>query len=176
MLLSRLWNLEVFLLSSPKTLLLYWVMSLSITVRSTREFRRLSTSGNTATKLADNEVGSTGSRYSSTRFQDEKGMSTSSSVPNDCMDANKASIFSGFVASPSPVRNTTFYFLLLSFSSQSVSTVLSSYEILDGDLPAPHCYPGIWHWWIAVFFSYTVLFLLHLFFILSYFYLIVTVN
>ena len=73
-LLFSLWNLKVFFLLCPRNLLLSWVMSLSITVCSTLDFRRLATSGNTATKLADNELGSTGYWYPSTPFQYGKGM------------------------------------------------------------------------------------------------------
>ena len=39
--------------------------------------------------------------------------------------------------------------------------------LLDGDLPAPQCCPGIWRWWIIVFFSFNLLFLMTLYFILS---------
>ena len=63
------------------------------------EFRKLSTSGNTATKWANNKVGSTGPQYSSTTFQYGKVMSFSYTVPHDHMDAYKASICSGLVAS-----------------------------------------------------------------------------
>ena len=93
MLLSRIWNLTVLLLFYSKTLLLSCVMSLSITVRSTQEFRRLYTSGNTAVKLADNEVGSTGSPYLSNPFQYGKSMSPYSSVPHEHTDTYKTSIF-----------------------------------------------------------------------------------
>ena len=51
---------------------------------------RLVTYGNTAVNLVDNELGSTGSRYSSTNFQSRKGMSYSSYVPHNCTDAYKA--------------------------------------------------------------------------------------
>ena len=114
-LLFILWNLIVSLLLYHRTLLLSWVMSLSITVHYTQEFRSFSTSGNTDTKLDDNEVGSTGSRYLSTPFQDGKGMTSSSSVPHKHTDAYKAAVFYRFVASPPHVRNTTFSFILLSF-------------------------------------------------------------
>ena len=80
-----------------------------ITVRSMPEFRRLSTSGNTSAKFDDNELGFTGSRHSPTPFQSGKGISSSSSVPYNRTDAYKASIFSGFVASPPPVGNTTVF-------------------------------------------------------------------
>ena len=116
---------------------------MSITAHYTREFRKLSASGNTAAKLADNEFGSTGSRYSPNPFRDGKGMSSSSSVPHSRTYAYKASIFYGFVASPPPVGGTTLSFLLLSFSSPSVSTLLPSSVILDGELPAPQYWPGI---------------------------------
>ena len=174
MILSSLWKLTVLLFSSPRNLFLSWVVSLSITLHSTQEFRILATSGNKAIKLTDNEVVSTKSRYSSTPFQYETGMSSSSSVHHDHADAYKASIFSGFVASPQPVRNTTLYFLLLSFSSPYVSTIFPSSEILDGDIPAPQCWPGIWRWWITVLFSSTVLLLMPLSFMLSSFFWIAT--
>ena len=73
-----------------------------------------------------NELGSTGYRYSSNPFQYGKGMVSSSSVPHDRTDAYKASIFSGFVASPPPVGSTTFSFLLLSFPSPYVSVLFTS--------------------------------------------------
>ena len=107
-------------------------------------------------------MGSTGYRYSSTSFQHWKGMSSPFSLPHDRMDAYKASIISGFVASPPLVGNTTFSFILLSFYSPSVSTVLPSSLILDSDMTAPQCWPVIWCWWIAVFFSSTLIFLLPL--------------
>ena len=144
MLISRLWNLTVQFLSSPRTLLLSWVMSVSIIVHSTRQFRSLPTSGNKAAKLADNEVGSTGSWFSSTPFHVLKGMLSSFLVPHYHTDAYKDSIFSGIVASPPPVVNTPLYFLILYFSSLSVSTVLPYYNILDVDLPVSQCWPGIW--------------------------------
>ena len=96
-------------------------------------------------------------------------MLSSSSVTHDRTDAYKSSIFSGCLDSPPPAGNNTFYFLLLSFSSPNVSTVLPSSAIFDGDLPVPQCWPGIWRWWITVFFSSTLMFLLLLYFILSYF-------
>ena len=151
-------------------------MSLSITVRYTQEFRRLAISGNTAAKLADNEVGSTGSRYSSTPFQLGKGMLSSSSVPHDCKDAYKSYIFSGFVASPPPVENVTFYFILLPFSSLSVSNVLPYSIILEVNLPTPQFRPGIKSWWITVFFSSTLLLLLLLYLMFSCFSCIKTGN
>ena len=151
-------------------------MSLSITVRSTREWRSLVASGNTAAKLADNKVGSTGSWYSSTPFQIGKGMLSYSSMPCERKNAYKASIFSGFVVSPPPVRNTPLSFLILSFSSPYVSTVLPSSEILDGDLPPPHFWPGILRWCITVLFSSTVLFLMYISFMISCFPYIYTNN
>ena len=151
-------------------------MSLSITVRSAQEFRRLSTSGSTAAKLADNEVGSTRSRYSSIPFQVGKGILSSSSVPHDHTNEYKAYIFYGFVTSPPPVGNDTFYFISLSFSSLSMSTILPPSVILDGDLPAPQLWPGIVHWYITVFFSSTLLFLLTLSFTFSCFLWIETIN
>ena len=66
MILSSLCNLAVLLLSSSITLLLSKVMSFSTNVHYTQEFKRLETSGNTTEKLSYNEVGSTGSWYSST--------------------------------------------------------------------------------------------------------------
>ena len=57
------------------------------------------------------------------------------SVPHDRTDAYKASTFSGFVASPPPVG--TFSFLLLYFPYTTVSTLLTSSAILDGEMPAP---------------------------------------
>ena len=92
------------------------------------------------------------------------------------MDAYKAFIFSGFLTSPPPAGNTTFSFLLLSFPSPTVSSVLLSSEVFDGDLPAPQCWPGIWCWWITVFFSFPLLFLLTLSFMLSFFTWIKTGN
>ena len=71
------------------------------------------------------------------------------------------------MASPPPIGNTNLSFLLLSFSSLSVSTILIYSEFLDGDLPAPQWWPGIWRWWTTIFFSYTVILLLHLSFMLS---------
>ena len=160
MILSRLWNLTVFLLLSSRTLLLSWVVSFSITVLSEWGFRKLSTSRNTATKLADNDVESTGYRYSSTPFHDGKGMLPSYSLPHDRTDEYTAPIFSGFMASPPPVGNNTFPFLLLSFSSLSVSTVFPSSIYFYSDLPAPQYWPGIWCWWITAFFGSTLIFLL----------------
>ena len=157
MLISILWNLIFLLLSSSKTLLMSWVMPLSITVNYTWEFRRLATSRNMAAKLADNEVVSTGSRYSSTIFQSVKGMSSSSSVPHESMDAYNDSIFYRIVASPSYVGNLSIYSLFLSFPSLSVSTILTSSATFDGGLPDPQCWPSIWRWWITVLFSNTIL-------------------
>ena len=142
-------------------------MSLSINVYSKRGFRRLATSRNIAAKLSDNELGSTGSRYSSTPFQCGKGILSSSYIPHDRTDAYKAPIFSGFLDSTPPVGNKTFSFLPLSFTSPTVSTVLPSSAILDGDLPAPQCWPRIWCWWFTVLFSSTLLFLLLLSFMFS---------
>ena len=45
------------------------------------------------------------------------------------------------------------YLLLIYFSSLYVSTVVPSYVILGRRLIAPQCWPGIWRWWITVFFS-----------------------
>ena len=167
MLLSSLWNLSVSLLLSPRTLLLSWLISLSITVHSTRYFRRLATSGNTAANLDDNELGSTESWYSSTPFQYGKIMSPYSSVPHACTDAYKASIFSGFVASHPPVGNVTFcFFFHLIFLPVCVHPLKFS-AILDCDLSAPQCWPIIRHWWINVLFGSTLLLLMLLSFVLS---------
>ena len=116
-------------------------MSFSIYVRSTWEFRRLATSRNTTAKLADNDFGSTGSRYSLTPFKSGKGMLTSSSIPRDHMDV---------------------YFLLPSFSSPYVSTILNSFVILDFGLPVYQFLPGIWSWCIIVFLSSSVISMLPL--------------
>ena len=115
--------------------------------------------------MADNKLGSTGSRYSSTPFKSGKGMSSYYSEPHDHTDTYKASIFYGFVAPPPPVRNTNFSFFLLSFYSPTFSTILPSFANLDGDLPEPQFWPGIWRWWVTVFFSSTLLFLLLLSFV-----------
>ena len=151
-------------------------MPLVITDRYTGGFRRLSTSGNTSAKLADNEIVSTGFWYSSNPLQDIKGMSSSSSVAHDRTDAYKASVFYRFVASPPPVGNKTLSFLLIYFSSPSVSTVLPSSDILDGYLLIPKCWPWIWRWWITFFFGSTVIFLLPLSLMLSCFSWIATGN
>ena len=90
-----------------------------------------------------------------------------SSVPHYRKDAYKSSIFSRFVDYPPPVENIIFYYLLLSFSSLSMSTILTSSAILDGDLPLPQFCSEIWSWWITVFFSSTVIFLLPLSLMLS---------
>ena len=119
-------------------------MSLSITVCSTWEFRRIATSRNTAAKLADNDLGSTGSWYSPITFRYGKGILSSYSIPHDHKDAYKVSIFSVFVASPPPVRNNTTAFILLYFPSASVSTVLPLSAILDGNMSEPQCWPGIY--------------------------------
>ena len=74
--------------------------------------------------------------------------------------------FYGFLTSPPPVGNNTLYFILFYFSSLSVSTILPYSECFDSDLPAPKFWPGIWRWWITAFFSYTVLSLLPLSFML----------
>ena len=143
------------------------MLSLSITVPSTRKFRRLATSGNTSAELAINEVGSTGSQYSSTPFHVRKVMLTSSSVPHDCTYVYNPTMKFVFVDSPPPVQNTTLSFLLLTFSSPAVSAVLPYSNFLDCDLPPPQCWPGIRRWWINVFFSSTLLFLMPLYFVLS---------
>ena len=78
------------------------------------------------------------------------------------MDEYKASTFSGLVASPPLVGNIVVYFLFLSLHSPYVSTVLPSSRIFDCGFPAPHCWHGICHLWITVFFSSTVLSLMPL--------------
>ena len=98
MILFSLFNFIVLLLFSSSTLLLSWVISLSITVYYIRQFRRLVTSGNTSTKVADNEVSSTGSHYSWTPLQSVKGLPSYSSVPHDRTDTYKASLFFELVA------------------------------------------------------------------------------
>ena len=100
----------------------------------------------------------------------------SSSVPYDHDNSHKSSIFSGFVASPTPVRNTNLSFLLLSFSYLFVSTVLPPSTIFYSKLHAPQCWPGIWRLWITLLFSSTVLSLLTLSFMLSSISCIVTGN
>ena len=64
-------------------------------------------------------------------------------IPHALTDAYKVSIFSGLLDSPQRIGNTTMTFLLLFLPSLSVSTVLPSSEILDGDFPAPQCWPSI---------------------------------
>ena len=54
----------------------------------------------------------------------------------------------------------TFQFLYLSY--QYISFILSSYGILDVGLPETQCWYGIWHWWITVYFSTTMLSILHM--------------
>ena len=115
--LSGLCTLIVSLISSSRTLLLSWVISLGITVYYSQESSRISTSRKTNAKLADNELGSTVSCYSSTPFQFGKFVSSYSSITHECMGAYRASIFSGFVTSPPLTSNTTMSFLLLFFSS-----------------------------------------------------------
>ena len=73
------------------------------------------------------------------------------------MNAYIASIFSGFVASPPPIRNTAVSFLLLYFYSISVSAFIPSSVILDVGLPSPQCWPGIVNWYITVLFSSTLI-------------------
>ena len=110
---------------------------------------------------------STGSRHSSNPFHYAKGMISYSSIPHDRTDACKASVFSRFVASPPFVGNTTVYFILVLFSSPYVSTILPSSAVFNGDLPAPQCWPGIWRWWIIVFSSSSLIFLLPMSFVFS---------
>ena len=126
--------------------------------------------------MADNKLGSTGSRYSSTPFKSGKGMSSYYSKPHDHTDTYKASIFYGFVAPPPPVRNTNFSFFLLSFYSPTFSTILPSFANLDGDLPEPQCCPGIWHLLITIFFSTTMISLMPLSSVLFCVSVIVTVS
>ena len=161
-----LWNLVFLLLSSSRTLFLSWVMSLSITIHSTQVFRRISTSGNIDKKLDYNKVGSTGSQSSSTPFQYRKGIPSYSSVPHDCMDAYKASVFSRIVAPPPRIGEILVSFFILYFSWPSVSNVIHSSVILDGGLPAPQFCRMIWHWWVTVVFSSTVSSMLPLFSVL----------
>ena len=66
MVLSSLWNLTVSVLLYSRNSFLSWTMLFSTTVYYTWEFKRLDTSGNLSEKLADNEVGQMGTRYSST--------------------------------------------------------------------------------------------------------------
>ena len=129
---------------------------MSTTALSTQEFSKLSTSGNTAEKFSDNEIGSTGSGYSSNPLQSVKCVSSYSSVPHDCTDAYKASVFSGLVASPLPIGNIYMQFILLYFSSHSVSRVIPSSVISGDGFTAPQCWPGVCCWWITLFFSSTV--------------------
>ena len=70
------------------------------------------------------------------------------------------------MASPLLIWDTAIYFLLLSFSSPSMSTVMHSSVVLDSGLPVPHYWPDIWCWWITIFFSSTMLFILPLSYIL----------
>ena len=85
-----------------------------------------------------------------------------SSIPHDCTDEYKGPIFFGNVASPPTVGNTTLSSLLLFFSYLSMSTINTSYILLDVCLPDPQCCPGIWRWWINVFFRSTLLSILTL--------------
>ena len=146
MLLSSLCNLAFCLLLSSSTLFLSWVMSLSITVHYTWEFMRLATSGKIDKKLADNKFGSTGSWYSPTTFQSRKVMPYSSSVPHDHMYAYKASMFYRLIASPPLIGNIVFSFILLYLFWPAVSTLMTSYVILDDGLTVPQCWTGIWRW------------------------------
>ena len=95
--------------------------------------------------------------YSSTPLQYEKGMLSSSSITHERMNAYKASIFSDFVASTLPVKNTGLSFLLLYFYYIYVSTFITSSVILDGGLPSPQCWPGTVNWCITVLFSSTLI-------------------
>ena len=90
-------------------------MSFSITVYYTFKFSRLATYGNTATKLAVNEVGSTGYHFSSTSFHSGKGIVPSSSILNEHTNAYKTFKFSGLVVSSPPVGYIAVSFILLSF-------------------------------------------------------------
>ena len=162
LILSILWNLTVLLLSYSRTLLLSWMISLSITFCYTQDFRGLDTSGNTAAKYADNEVGSTVSRYSSTLLQYVKGMPHSSFLHHEQIDAYKAYIFFGVVTSPPPVGNNSVCFLLLYFFYLSMSVSIPFSVISVGGFPERQCQPDIWRWWITDVFSTTVISLLPL--------------
>ena len=96
MLHSSLWNLTFLLLLSSSNLLISLVISFSITVFSTQVFRRLSTSSKTESKLSYNEVGSTGSQYSSTPLQYGKVIPSSYYITHDDTDTYKAFIFPVF--------------------------------------------------------------------------------
>ena len=89
-------------------------------------------------------------------------MLSSCSIPHDLTDVYKAFIFYRLVASPPPFVNLAVYFIFLSFSSQSVSTILTSSLVLDSFLPAPKCWPVILHWWETLFLNSTMLSLLPL--------------
>ena len=70
--------------------------------------------------------------------------------------------FSSFVASPLPTRNITMPSITLSSYPPCISTVKPSSVTFDGGLNETKWWPGIWHWWITVFFSYTLLSILPL--------------
>ena len=65
------------------------------------------------------------------------------------------------------IKLPLFKYIIFSFPPLSVSTVLISSVILDGDLTAPQCRTGIRRWRITLFCSSTLLFLLPLTFMLS---------
>ena len=127
-------------------------MSLIITVCSTQEFRRLATSGNTSAKWDDNAVGLTSYWYSSTPFQGGKYVSSSYFIPQDRMDAHKASIYCGFVHSYPFVSNTALSFLLIYFYSTPVSTILPPYKNCE---QIPNC-TSVMTWYLTLVY-YSVL-------------------
>ena len=75
-------------------------------------------------------------------------------------------VVSGLVVSPPLVSNYDVPFLFLSFSSQSVSTILLSSTILVCGFPAPQCWPVILYWCISVFFSFIMFSVLPMFSVL----------
>ena len=136
-------------------------MSFSITVHSTWQFRRISTSRNTSVKLGDKLVGSRVSLYSSTPLQSIKGMLYSYYVPHVRMDAYKASIFYGLVASPPPVG----IFLCIFPPLISLPVCVHRHALLHhlyGVLSAYQFWNGIWRWDITLLFSSTILSILSL--------------
>ena len=102
-------------------------MSLSITISSTREFRRLATYWNTATKLFDNKVGSTGSRYLSNHLGSVEGIASSSSITHYCMYEYNASVFSNIVISPPPIGNLAVYLYLYYFPPSLCTAFLRNF-------------------------------------------------
>ena len=83
-------------------------------------------------------------------------------------------------ASPSHSMWITKFMVFIPISSKASSTDIPTVDItandLYGYLPAPQCWPGIWRWWITVFFSSTILFLLPLSLMISCFTYIETLN